>query len=186
MKKIVLAIEILDNWVEYMPDLIQYAQTSSSAVHILEFAAPLGTGMFTSNLPATQPAAATLFETENTASLDPDLTPADTLRVAAETTAFVELIATYLRANKLEVTTAWLPNFDQLQLGEYALAQGADAVALIEQGWWQNLLNGDPHTFLKKLNLTAIDLKRSSITPAEQMALSSHLEPKDIHGTSPN
>jgi hypothetical protein len=181
MKKIILAIEILEDWVKYMPDLIQYAQSTSSAIHIFEFAAPLGTGMFTSNIPSPEPEAAKLFEA--TTSLDPNLTPADTLRVALQTTEFVETIATYLRANKLEVTTAWLPNFDQMQLGEYALANSADAVALIQQGWWAKLLNGDPHSVLQQQGLSTIDLKPSSLTPAEQIALSNLAK---VHGETAN
>ncbi len=166
MKKIILAIEILEDWVKYMPDLIEHAKATGSAVHILEFAAPLGTGLFTSNVAA--PVTETLFP--NTEILDPDLTPGDTRLAAAETTAFVAGIAEYLRANGLEVSTAWLPAFDQAQLGEYARTQNADTVALVQRGWWQKLLEGDPHAILLQQGLKVIDLQASSITPAEQIA----------------
>ncbi len=174
MNKIILAIEILDDWVKYMPDLIEQAKLTGSAVHILEFAAPLGTGLFTSNTTVpvadvTEPVAETLFP--DTQTLDPDLTPGDTRLAAAETTAFVAGIAEYLRANGLEVSTAWLPAFDQAQLGEYARSLEADTVALVERGWWQKLLEGDPQAILLQQGLKVIDLKASSLTPSEQIAM---------------
>ena len=196
MKKIILAIGILEDWVQYMPDLIEQAKATNSAVHILEFAAPLGTGLFTSNVaaPVTTSSDTEILspsyikidtgildspDTEvETKTLDPQLTPGDTRLAAAETTAFVAGIAEYLRANGLEVSTAWLPAFDQTQLGEYARNQDADTVALVQRGWWQKLLEGDPQAILVQQGLKVIDLKASSLTPAEQIAIS-QLEDKE-------
>ena len=53
MGKIMLAIGTLTDWKDYMPDLIRRARATSSSVHVLEFAAPLGMGLMTSNKPRT-------------------------------------------------------------------------------------------------------------------------------------
>jgi hypothetical protein len=48
MGKIILALGVCDDWQDFMPQLVQLAKDTPSPVHVLETAAPVGTGTFTS------------------------------------------------------------------------------------------------------------------------------------------
>ena len=165
MAKIMLVIGILKDWEDYMPDLIRRARHSSSSVHILELAAPLGTGLLTSNKPPDDESyprasgAVTLPTDER--HFDPDEMPEDTAEAALETTAFLEAVADFLRRAGLTVTTAWLPMLDHHKLGEYAHSQSAQTVALIRRGWWATLLGGDDRPGLLRDGLDVIYLERT-------------------------
>jgi hypothetical protein len=173
--KIMLAIGMLEGWERYMPDLIRRAEATNSAVHVLEFAAPLGMGSFTSN---PRPAGDAYLELSKPGwaidgpRSDPGLVPEDAAEAAVEITAFLEAVTDFLRANGLEVTTAWLPGFDHAQMGEYARAHAVDTVALIRRGWWARLRGGDTRPLLKRQGLTVIDLKSSDPIQSEALEVS--------------
>jgi hypothetical protein len=165
MGKILFAIGMLEGWALYIPDLVRHAKESNSAIHVLEFAAPLGTGTFTSNMPPESeayPEPAVPAKAQDEKNFDPSTMPLDTAQAALETTDFLEMVGNSLRANDLTVTTSWMPEFDLEQLPQYALTCCADTVALIEQGWWAKLLNGDVRPLLKSQGLTVIDLQESA------------------------
>jgi hypothetical protein len=87
-----------------------------------------------------------------------------------ETSAFLNTVADSLRANNLEVTAEWVPNFDLAQLAEYAVLHDADTVALIARGWWNNFIEGDIRPGLKEKGLKVIDLKESDVMPVPKEA----------------
>lgn len=168
MGKIMLAMGMLTDWEDYMPDLIRRARAASNSVHILEFATTLGMGLLTSNKPpedeayplaSSQPALPT-----DEQHFDPNDMPEDTAEAALETTAFLESVADFLRRDGLTVTTAWLPMLDHHQLGEYALSQSAQTVALIRRGWWATLWAGDDGPGLLRDGLEVVYLERSNPT----------------------
>ena len=169
MGKIMLAIGTLSDWKDYMPDLIRRARAASSSVHVLEFAAPLGMGLMTSNKPPddeSYPQASSAVTPPTTERhFDAANMPGDTAEAALETTAFLESIADFLRRDGLTVTTAWLPLLDHGKLGEYALSQSVQTVALIRRGWWATLLAGDDRPGLLRDGLEVVYLERTH--PAE-------------------
>ena len=166
MAKIMLAIGMLKDWEDYMPDLIRRARASSSNVHVLELAAPLGTGLLTSNKPPEDESYPTASRTATLPTdeqhFDADDMPNDTAEAALETTAFLESIADFLRRDGLTVTTAWLPMLDHDKLGEYAHSQSAQTVALIRRGWWATLLGGDDRPALLRDGLEVVYLERTN------------------------
>lgn len=145
MGKTMLIIGQFEGWENYMPELIHHAKTTHSVVHVLGFAAPLGMGLFTSNMPS---------EVEG----DPALMPADTAEAARNAGAFLESVARFLRSSDLEVTTTWLPEYPVEQMGDYARANGVDTVAVIPRSWWATLIDGDARPHLKDRGLTVIEL----------------------------
>ena len=166
MAKIMLVIGILKDWEEYMPDLIRRARHTGSSVHILELAAPLGTGLLTSNKP---PEDESYPQASSVAALptdeqhfDPREMPEDTAEAALETTALLESVADFLRRDGLTVTTAWLPMLEHHKLGEYAHSQSAQTVALIRRGWWATLLGGDDRPGLLRSGLDVVYLERTN------------------------
>ena len=166
MAKIMLVIGILKDWEEYMPDLIRRARHSSSSVHILELAAPLGTGLLTSNKPPEdesypQASSVPALPTDEQ-HFDPRDMPEDTAEAALETTALLESVADFLRRDGLTVTTAWLPMLEHHKLGEYAHSQSAQTVALIRRGWWATLLGGDDRPGLLRSGLDVVYLERTN------------------------
>jgi hypothetical protein len=173
MGKILFAIGTPKDWALYTPDLIAQAHASNSSVHVLEVDSPLGTGLFTSNKPPEDDSyPEPVKENEKTDPVHLDLKdmPEDTAIVALETSAFLNTVADSLRANNLEVTAEWVPNFDLAQLGEYAALHNADTVALITRGWWTNFIQGDIRPALKEKGLKVIDLKESDVMPVPQAA----------------
>ena len=165
MGKIMLAMGVLGDWEDYMPDLIRRARNSSSSVHILEFATPLGMGLLTSNKPPEdeaypQASSAAALPTDEQ-HFDPADMPDDTAEAALETTAFLESVADFLRRDGLTVTTAWLPMLDHDKLGEYAHSQSVSTVALIRRGWWATLLSGDDRPGLLRDGLDVVYLERT-------------------------
>lgn len=179
MGKIMLSIGVLSDWEDYMPDLIRRARNSSSSVHILEFAVPLGMGLLTSNKPPEDEAyprassAAALPTAElptDEQHVDPADLPTDTAEAALETTAFLESVADFLRRDGLTVTTAWLPMLDHHKLGEYAHAQSVSTVALIRRGWWATLLNGDDRPGLLRDGLDVVYLERTHPSDSPERA----------------
>jgi hypothetical protein len=166
MAKIMLVIGMLNDWEEYMPDLIRRARVSHSSVHILELSAPLGTGLLTSNKPPTDesypPASSAAVLPMDEQHFDPAEMPEDTAEAALETTVFLESVADFLRRDGLTVTTAWLPMLDHDKLGEYAHSQSAQTVALIRRGWWATLLGGDDRPGLLRDGLDVVYLERTN------------------------
>ncbi len=173
MGKILFAIGTPKDWALYTPDLIAHAHASNSSIHVLEVDSPLGTGLFTSNMPSedeTYPEPVALSEKTEPVHLDLKTMPEDTAIVALETSAFLNTVADALRANNLEVTAEWVPNFNLAELAEYAMRHNADTVALIARGWWNNLIEGDVRPVLKAKGLKVIDLKESDVMPVPQEA----------------
>jgi hypothetical protein len=173
MSKILFAIGKPKDWALYTPDLIAQAHASNSSIHVLELDSPLGTGLFTSNKPPEDDSyPEPVVENQKTDPVHLDLKdmPEDTAIVALETSAFLNTVADSLRANNLEVTAEWVPNFNLAELGDYAIKHGADTVALISRGWWNNLLEGDVRPMLKAKGLKVIDLKESDVMPVPQEA----------------
>ena len=165
MGKIMLAVGVLGDWEDYMPDLIRRARAEQNSVHILEFAVVLGMGLLTSNKPPEdesypRASSAAALPTDEQ-HFDPAGLPADTAEAAHETTAFLESVADFLRRDGLTVTTAWLPMLDHHKLGEYAHAQSVSTVALIRRGWWATLLNGDDRPGLLRDGLDVVYLERT-------------------------
>ncbi len=166
MAKIMLVIGMLKDWEDYMPDLIRRARHSSNSVHILELAAPLGTGLLTSNKPPEDESyprassAATIPTDER--HFDATEMPDDTAEAALETTVFLESVADFLRRDGLTVTTAWLPMLEHDKLGEYAHSQFVQTVALIRRGWWATLLGGDDRPGLLRDGLDVVYLERTN------------------------
>jgi hypothetical protein len=173
MGKILFAIGTPKDWALYTPDLIAQAHASNSSVHVLELDSPLGTGLFTSNKPPeddSYPEPVKDNEKTDPVHLDLKDMPEDTAIVALETSAFLNTVADSLRANNLEVTAEWVPNFDLAQLAEYAVLHDADTVALIARGWWNNFIEGDIRPGLKQKGLKVIDLKESDVMPVPKEA----------------
>ncbi len=173
MSKILFAIGTPKDWALYTPDLIAHARASGSSVHVLEVDSPLGTGLFTSNKPPEDDSyPAPVNENEKTEPVHLDLKdmPEDTALVALETSAFMNTVADSLRANHLEVTAEWVPNFNLAELADYALKHDADTVALITRGWWTNFMEGDIRPSLKEKGLKVIDLKESDVMPVPKEA----------------
>ena len=173
MSKILFAIGTPKDWALYTPDLIAHAHASNSSVHVLEVDSPLGTGLFTSNKPPEDDSyPEPVQENAKTEPVHLDLKdmPQDTALVALETSAFMNTVADSLRAQNLEVSAEWVPNFDLAQLAEYAMKQGADTVALITRGWWTNFIQGDIRPSLKEKGLKVIDLKESDVMPVPKEA----------------
>jgi hypothetical protein len=173
MGKILFALGTPKDWALYTQDLIAHAQASNSSIHVLEVSSPLGTGLFTSNKPPEDDSyPAPVVQDEKTEPIQLDLKdmPEDTAIVALETSAFLNTVADSLRANHLEVTAEWLPNFDFAQLAEYAMKQNADTVALITRGWWTHLIEGDIRPMLKQKGLKVIDLKESDVVAVNKEA----------------
>jgi hypothetical protein len=166
MEKIMLVIGTLVDWEAYMPDLIRRARASSSSVHILELAAPLGTGLLTSNKPPEDEsyplASSAATPPTDEQHFDPAEMPEDTAEAALETTVFLESVADFLRRDGLMVTTAWLPMLGHDKLGEYAHSQSAQTVALIRRGWWATLLSGDDRPGLLRDGLDVVYLERTN------------------------
>lgn len=174
MAKIMLVIGMLKDWKDYMPDLIRRARAVQSAVHILELAAPLGTGLLTSNKPPEdeaypQPSSKPRPPTDEQ-HVDLQDMPADTAEAALETTEFLESVADFLRRDGLMVTTAWLPMLDHDKLGQYALTQAAHTVALIRRGWWATLLSGDDAPGLLRDGLDVVYLERTHPSDSTERA----------------
>ncbi len=168
MSKILFAIGTPKDWALYTPDLIAHARASNSSIHLLEIGSPLGTGLFTSNKPPeddSYPEPVAPNEKTEPIQLDLKDMPEDTAIAALETSAFLNTVADSLRANNLEVTAEWVPNFDLAQLAEYAMKHDADTVALIARGWWANLIEGDVRPMLKEKGLRVLDLKESDVMP---------------------
>jgi len=165
MGKIMLAMGIFTDWEDYMPDLIRRARAGQSSVHLLEFAAPLGMGLLTSNKPPDDEsyprASSAATPPTDERHFDADGMPEDTAEAALETTVFLESIADFLRRDGLTVTTAWLPMLDHDKLGEYAHSQSAQTVALIRRGWWATLL-GDDRPGLLRSGLDVVYLERTN------------------------
>ena len=162
MGQIVLVMGMSRDWERYMPGLIQYAKSTHCAVRILEFAAPMGLGMFTSNsYPGDDayPKPANPVWTVTGPHFDPVLIPADTAEAALEIEAFLETVVNHLRTNGLQVTAEWLPAFDQSQIGEYARAHDATTVALLRRGWWARLIEGNARPMLKSQGFSVLDLE---------------------------
>lgn len=173
MGKILFAIGTPKDWALYTPDLVAHARASNSSIHVLELESPLGTGLFTSNKPPeddSYPEPVKENEKIDSVHLDLKDMPEDTALVALETSVFLNTVADSLRANHLEVTVEWVPNFDLAQLAEYALSNGADSVALISRGWWTNFIAGDIRPALKEKGLKVIDLKESDAVALDQQA----------------
>ncbi len=173
MNKILFAIGTPKDWALYTPDLIAQAHASNSSIHVLELDSPLGTGLFTSNKPPeddSYPEPVNENQKIEPVHLDLKDMPEDTAIVALETSAFLNTVADSLRANNLEVTAEWVPNFNLAELAEYAMKHNADTVALISKGWWNHLLEGDIRPILKEKGLKVIDLKESDVMPVPQEA----------------
>jgi hypothetical protein len=173
MGKILFAIGTPKDWALYTPDLIAQAHASNSSVHVLEVDSPLGTGLFTSNKPPeddSYPEPVSPSEKAEPVQLDLKDMPEDTAVAALETSVFLNMVADSLRANDLEVTAEWVPNFNLAELAEYAVKHDADTVALIARGWWANLIEGDIRPNLKEKGLKVIDLKESDVMPAPKEA----------------
>ena len=166
MEKIMLVIGMQNDWEDYMPDLIRRAHHSSSSVHILELATPLGMGLLTSNKPPEDESYPRASSAEALPSdeqhFDPHDMPEDTAEAALETTAFLESVADFLRRDGLTVTTAWLPMLDHDKLGEYAHSISAQTVALIRRGWWATLLSSDDRPGLLRSGLDVVYLERTN------------------------
>ena len=165
MGKIMLAMGIFTDWEDYMPDLIRRARAEQSSVHLLEFAAPLGMSLLTSNKPSDdesypQASSQPVLSTDEQ-YFDPSDMPDDTAEAALETTAFLESVADFLRRDGLTVTTAWLPMLDHDKLGGYAHSISAHTVALIRRGWWATLLTGDDRPGLLRDGLDVVYLERT-------------------------
>ena len=173
MGKILFAIGTPKDWALYTPDLIAQAHAMNSSIHVLELDSPLGTGLFTSNMPSedeTYPEPVKNDEKTEPVHLDLKTMPEDTAIVALETSSFLNTVADSLRANNLEVTAEWVPNFNLAELAEYAMKHNADTVALISRGWWNHLIEGDIRPTLKEKGLKVIDLKESDVMPVPKEA----------------
>ena len=132
----------------------------------MELAAPLGTGLLTSNKPPedeSYPQASSISATPaDEQHFDPEDMPEDTAEAALETTVFLEAVADFLRRDGLTVTTAWLPMLEHDKLGEYAHSQSVQTVALIRRGWWATLLGGDDRPGLLRDGLDVVYLERTN------------------------
>lgn len=173
MGKILFAIGKPKDWALYTPDLIAQAHASNSSIHVLELDSPLGTGLFTSNKPPEDDSyPEPVKDNQKTEPVHLDLKdmPEDTAIVALETSVFLNTVADSLRANNLEVTAEWVPNFNLAELADYAMQHNADTVALISRGWWNNLLEGDIRPAIKEKGLKVIDLKESDAVAVKQQA----------------
>lgn len=117
-----------------MPPLIRLARAEGARVHILETAAPLGTGEFTSN-PVHSDDYPTEAPSPATSGVNPADRPAaaDTLVVAAETNAYLEAMAGHLKARGVEAVWDWQPDFRRDDLAAYARQVGAGTVALVHR-----------------------------------------------------
>ena len=179
MGKIMLVIELLTDWQLYMPDLIRLARTTHSAVHILELATPLGMGLWTSNKPPDDEAYPDAAEPQpmDEQNFDPTELPVDTAAAALETTAFLDSVAHFLRTCGLTVTTAWIPMFDHSRLGEYALSNAVDTVALIRHSCWATLFEGDDRPGLLKAGMRVIYLEQSPSNQPDSTAVSVPRQP---------
>jgi hypothetical protein len=173
MGKILFAIGTPKDWALYTPDLINHARDSNSSIHVLELESPLGTGLFTSNKPPeddSYPEPVAAEEGTDAVRLELKNMPKDTAIVALETSVFLNTVADALRANNLEVTAEWLPNFDLSQLADYAFLHNADTVALISRGWWTNFIQGDVRPMLKEKGLKVLDLKETEVVEKDQVS----------------
>jgi hypothetical protein len=173
MSKILFAIGTPKDWALYTPDLIAQAHASNSSIHVLELDSPLGTGLFTSNKPPeddSYPEPVKDNQKTEPVHLDLKNMPEDTAIVALKTSTFLNTVADSLRANNLEVTAEWVPNFNLVELADYAMQHNADTVALISRGWWNNLLEGDIRSSIKEKGLKVIDLKESDVMPVPKEA----------------
>lgn len=149
MSKILFVTGIREDWGLFMPHLLELAKARNASIHVLETAAPLGTGNFTVNPVQNDP-----VPLQTPDPTIPDVNPEDRQTapdiavVAHQTNAFVDDLVNYFRDAGFEATGDWQPDFNREHLGIYARQVNADLVAVIKRGWLAELMQG---RFIDKL-----------------------------------
>ena len=145
-----------------MGGLIDLARREGARVHVLETAAPIGTGEFTSNpvqnedYPVEPPSPA--VSTVNPADRE---TAADTGVAADRTNAYLEEMVSYLREHGVEAVWDWQPDFRREDLADYARRVGAQTVALVRRGFLAELIQQRHINDLTSEGFAVVELEKA-------------------------
>ncbi|HWG85104.1 MAG TPA: hypothetical protein VNT60_06465 [Deinococcales bacterium] len=143
MSKILFATGLRDDWGLYMPHLLEVAKARNASIHVLETAAPIGTGDFTVNPVQNDP-----VPLQTPDPTIPDVNPEDRqtapdIAVAAhQTNVFVDQLVKYFQEAGFQATGDWQPDFNREHLGIYARQVNADLIAIVKHGWLAELFQG--------------------------------------------
>ena len=143
MTKMLFVANLRDDWGLFMPALLTLARERGASIHVLETAAPIGTGNFTVS-PLQNEAAPVESPDPSRAAVNPlERQAAPDIHVAAfETQSFVNDLVAYIRGAGLEAEGDWQPDFNREKLDVYARQVGATLVAIPKRnaiaGWLQS------------------------------------------------
>ena len=132
-------------WEELMDPLAALARDAGGGVRVLCTAAPIGTGMFTSNPVMDDDYPVETFDEPSRVNPADRRTAGDTGDAARETNAYLEGIAAALEARGVPAAWDWQPEFERERLAEYARGVGAGTIALVKRNPVTEWLFQRPH-----------------------------------------
>jgi hypothetical protein len=162
VRPILFTLGLVRDWGLYMPHLLRLARKHGAGIHVLETGAPAGTGTFSASTINNTPAelvgkptsinddpypteAETGDRLTSSDTTDPknlNLAWPDVVASTAQMNEFVSALVDYFRAAGFKAAGEWLPDFDHLQLAEYAHRIGAHVIAIPKGGFLSSLFQG--------------------------------------------